>query len=173
VPIRLRICLDRGDQLTIFRHKDLLHNLGIHGNDFVKQNEGIVIEMTCKFLEYVTLYCSDQFWQMLRCPSQTTDRYHLFFTVRKPQNIHTLYISQPFCRIIHCIGCNSLPGAPIQIHKILKAVQTVLQYATECLLSNKFTSDLELADRSVPFFLPFGNPKRYIYCIYADNLNYY
>jgi hypothetical protein len=27
--------------------------LGIHGNDFVKQNEEIVIEMTCKFLEYV------------------------------------------------------------------------------------------------------------------------
>jgi hypothetical protein len=45
--------LDRGDQLTIFRHEDLLHNLGIHGNDFVKQNEGIVIEMTRKFLEYV------------------------------------------------------------------------------------------------------------------------
>jgi hypothetical protein len=27
--------------------------LGIHGNDFVKQNEGIVVEMTRKFLEYV------------------------------------------------------------------------------------------------------------------------
>jgi hypothetical protein len=30
-----------------------LHNLAIHGNDFVKQNEGVVVEMQCKFLEYV------------------------------------------------------------------------------------------------------------------------
>jgi hypothetical protein len=36
-----------------FRHEDLLHNLAIHGNDFVKQNEGVVIEMQHKFLEYV------------------------------------------------------------------------------------------------------------------------
>lgn len=35
------------------RHEDLLHILGIHGNDFVKQSEGIVVEMTRKFLEYV------------------------------------------------------------------------------------------------------------------------
>jgi hypothetical protein len=53
VLIWLQMCLDCRDQLIIFRHEDLLHNLGIHGNDFVKQNEEIVIEMTCKFLEYV------------------------------------------------------------------------------------------------------------------------
>src|ERR1700682_1530570 len=36
-----------------FRHKDLLQNLGIRGNDFIKQSQGIVVEMQHKFLEYV------------------------------------------------------------------------------------------------------------------------
>lgn len=37
----------------MIRHEDVLHNLGVAGRDFVEQNEGLVIEMTRKFLDYV------------------------------------------------------------------------------------------------------------------------
>ena len=45
-----------GFQLTNFpinRHEDVLHNLRIPGRNFVDQNEALVIDMTCKFLDYV------------------------------------------------------------------------------------------------------------------------
>jgi len=45
-----------GFQLTNFpinRHEDVLHNLRIPGHNFVNQNEALVIDMTCKFLDYV------------------------------------------------------------------------------------------------------------------------
>ena len=37
----------------IKRHKDVLHNLGISGSDFVDQNQALVTGMTRKFLDYV------------------------------------------------------------------------------------------------------------------------
>lgn len=42
-------------QLTNYhkRHEDVLHNLGIAGQDFIQRNEPVVVEMTRKFLDYV------------------------------------------------------------------------------------------------------------------------
>ena len=37
----------------IERHKDVSHNLGISGSDFMDQNQALMKEMTCKFLNYV------------------------------------------------------------------------------------------------------------------------
>ena len=37
----------------IYRFEDVLHNLDGHGREFAEKNEGIVVEMTRKFLEYV------------------------------------------------------------------------------------------------------------------------
>ena len=34
------------------RHEDVLHNLGIAGRNFAEQNEGLVTELTRKFLDY-------------------------------------------------------------------------------------------------------------------------
>jgi len=40
------------DRVGVIRHEDLLHELGIAGHNFSEQNEGLVIEMTWKFLDY-------------------------------------------------------------------------------------------------------------------------
>lgn len=37
----------------MYRHEDVLHNLRISGRNFSEQHEGLVVEMTRKFLEYV------------------------------------------------------------------------------------------------------------------------
>jgi hypothetical protein len=46
------MCDVRTRSYTHIRHEDVLHTLGIAGRNFSEQNEGLVKEMTRKFLEY-------------------------------------------------------------------------------------------------------------------------